>query len=91
MSEPAVGTDVFGLQTTAKRDGEHYVLNGAKMWITNGAVSDTELGDVFLVYARTSDDRSKGISLFLVEKGDPRLRVRPKDQGQAWNAGINHR
>ena len=71
MSEPAVGTDVLGLQTTAKRDGDHYILNGAKMWITNGAVSDTELGDVFLVYARTSDDRSKGISLFLVEKGTP--------------------
>ena len=71
MSEPVVGTDVLGLQTTAKRDGDHYILNGAKMWITNGAVSDTELGDVFLVYARTSDDRSKGISLFLVEKGTP--------------------
>ena len=71
MSEPAVGTDVLGLQTSAKRDGDEYVLNGAKMWITNGAISDTELGDVFLVYARTSDDRTKGISLFLVEKGTP--------------------
>lgn len=71
MSEPAVGTDVLGLQTTARKDGDHYVLNGAKMWITNGAVSETELGDVFLVYARTSDSRSKGISLFLVDKGTP--------------------
>ncbi len=71
MSEPAVGTDVLGLQTTARKDGDSYVLNGAKMWITNGAVSETELGDVFLVYARTSESRSKGISLFLVDKGTP--------------------
>ncbi len=68
MSEPGAGTDVLGMRTTARRDGDHYVLNGAKMWITNGAISDTELGDVFLVYARTGDDRS-AISSFLVEKG----------------------
>jgi isovaleryl-CoA dehydrogenase len=66
MSEPAVGTDVLGLKTSATRKGDHYVLNGSKMWITNGAVSDTELGDVFLVYARTGP---KSLSLFLVEKG----------------------
>ena len=86
MSEPAVGTDVLGLQTTAKRDGDHYILNGAKMWITNGAVSDTELGDVFLVYARTSDDRTKGISLFLVEKGTPGFELGQKIKRQARNA-----
>lgn len=68
MSEPAVGTDVLGMQTTATRDGDSYVINGAKMWITNGAVSDTELGDVFLVYARTREG-SKSASLFIVEKG----------------------
>ena len=68
MSEPGAGTDVLGMKTTAVRDGDDYVLNGAKMWITNGAINDTELGDVFLVYARTGDTRAD-VSLFLVEKG----------------------
>jgi isovaleryl-CoA dehydrogenase len=71
MTEPGAGTDVLGMQTTAARDGDHYVLNGAKMWITNGAVSDTELGDVFLVYARTGAGSTHGLSLFVVEKGTP--------------------
>jgi isovaleryl-CoA dehydrogenase len=69
MSEPSVGTDVLGMKTTATREGDVYVLNGAKMWITNGAVSDSELGDVFLVYARTGDKGTRALSLFLVEKG----------------------
>jgi isovaleryl-CoA dehydrogenase len=69
MSEPSVGTDVLGMKTTATRRGDLYVLNGAKMWITNGAVSDTELGDIFLVYARTGDKGTRALSLFLVEKG----------------------
>jgi isovaleryl-CoA dehydrogenase len=72
MSEPGVGTDVLGMRTTARRDGDAYVLDGAKMWITNGAVSETELGDVFLVYARTAEGGgARAHSLFLVEKGDP--------------------
>ncbi len=79
MSEPAVGTDVLGMRTTARRDGGHYVLNGAKMWITNGAVSDTELGDVFLVYARTGEGQgARALSLFLVEKGDPGFQLGQK-------------
>jgi len=69
MSEPGAGTDVLGMRTTARRDGDHYVLNGAKMWITNGAISDTELGDVFLVYARMEDAGRKELSSFIVEKG----------------------
>jgi isovaleryl-CoA dehydrogenase len=55
MSEPNAGTDVLGMKTTAKLQGDHYVLNGGKMWITNGCVSDTELGDIYLVYARTAE------------------------------------
>lgn len=69
MSEPGAGTDVMGMRTTAVRRGDRYVLNGAKMWITNGAVSDTELGDVFLVYAKTEDSHSKSLSSFLVRRG----------------------
>uniref|UniRef100_A0A7S4BBN7 Isovaleryl-CoA dehydrogenase n=1 Tax=Chrysotila carterae TaxID=13221 RepID=A0A7S4BBN7_CHRCT len=75
MSEPAAGTDVLGMKSTAARQADgSYVLNGAKMWITNGAVSDSQLGDAFLVYARTAGPEvkpSQAVSLFLVEKGMP--------------------
>ena len=59
-----------GLKLEGGADG--WTLNGAKMWITNGAVDDNTLGDAFLVYARTAGPEvkaSKAISLFLVEKG----------------------
>ncbi|MEM1417742.1 MAG: acyl-CoA dehydrogenase family protein, partial [Myxococcota bacterium] len=71
MSEPGAGTDVLGLRTTARRDGESYVLNGAKMWITNGAISKTELGDAFLVYARMEGAGRSELTMFIVEKGMP--------------------
>lgn len=71
MSEPGAGTDVLGMSTTARKDGDHYVLNGAKMWITNGAISDTELGDAFLVYARLEGAGRSELSSFLVKKGMP--------------------
>jgi len=75
MSEPSCGTDVLAMRSTAKKQADgSYVLNGTKMWITNGAVNDTETGDIFLVYARTAgpDVRpSKAVSLFLVERGMP--------------------
>jgi len=71
MSEPAVGTDVLGMRTTARREGDEYVIDGSKMWITNGAISDTELGDAFLVYTRTADAGSRSFSMFIVEKGTP--------------------
>ncbi|MDH4248090.1 MAG: acyl-CoA dehydrogenase family protein [Deltaproteobacteria bacterium] len=67
MSEPDAGTDVQAMRTTAVRDGEEYVLTGRKMWITNGCLDESTLGDVFLVYARTGGR----ISTFLVEKGRP--------------------
>lgn len=78
MSEPAAGTDVLGMQTRAQPDGDAWVLNGAKMWITNGAISDTELGDAFLVYARTSGSGARSLSLFLVEKGYAGFRLGQK-------------
>ncbi|MCL6459956.1 MAG: Obg family GTPase CgtA, partial [Gorillibacterium sp.] len=67
MTEPEAGTDVLGMRTTAELQGDHYVLNGRKMFITNGAIDDNTLGDVFLVYAKTGGK----ISTFLVEKGMP--------------------
>lgn len=70
MSEPNAGTDVLAMQTTARLapDKSRWILNGQKMWITNGCVTDNELGDVFLVYAKTPVG---GVSLFVVEKGTP--------------------
>jgi isovaleryl-CoA dehydrogenase len=62
MTEPAAGTDVLGMQTTARRDGDHYVLNGRKTFITNGPEAD-----VLCVYAKL-DER---ITTFVVERGTP--------------------
>jgi len=75
MSEPGAGTDVLGMSTTAERKGGQYVLNGRKMWITNGAYAPGELGDAFLMYAKDSNSNGGGAkkshSLFLVDKGMP--------------------
>jgi isovaleryl-CoA dehydrogenase len=68
MSEPGAGTDVIGgMRTTARREGNDYILNGAKMWITNGCRTDTELGDIFLIYAMAEG----GVTSFVVEKSFP--------------------
>ena len=64
MSEPGAGSDVVSMKTRAERKGDRYVLNGAKMWITNGPVADT-----LLVYAKTDPSAgARGISAFLIEK-----------------------
>ena len=78
MSEPGAGTDVLGMSTTATKDGDEYVLNGAKMWITNGAISKTELGDTFLVYARMKGAARSELSMFIVEKGMAGFRLGQK-------------
>ncbi len=82
MSEPGAGTDVLGLQTTAVRKGDRYILDGAKMWITNGAISDTELGDVFLIYARVAGQARNQLSMFIVEKGFPGFKLGQKIKGK---------
>lgn len=70
MSEPAVGTDVMRMQTTAVKQGDHYILNGRKMWITNGAIDDNKTpADCILIYAKTGEKNGRAlISTFLVEK-----------------------
>lgn len=70
MSEPNAGTDVLGMKTNAitNDNGESYILNGTKMWITNGTIDGTTTGDVFLVYARTGPNKLD-ITQFIVEKG----------------------
>ncbi|WP_327290861.1 acyl-CoA dehydrogenase family protein [Streptomyces sp. NBC_01198] len=66
LSEPEAGSDAAGMKTRAIRDGDFYVLNGVKRWITNAGVSD-----FYTVMAVTDPDkRSRGISAFVVEKGD---------------------
>jgi isovaleryl-CoA dehydrogenase len=63
MTEPGAGSDAVGMATRAVREGDHYVLNGTKMFITNGPI-----GDVFLVYARTGEGR-QDLTTFIVESG----------------------
>ena len=73
LTEPDHGSDSVALETTARRDGDEFVLNGAKRWIGNGS-----LADVVVVWARGEDGQVQG---FLVEKGTPGLRRRG-DRGQ---------
>ncbi len=63
MTEPGTGSDLAGIKTRAKRDGDGYILNGAKTFITNGINAD-----MVVVAARTSDDKHGGLSLFVVER-----------------------
>jgi alkylation response protein AidB-like acyl-CoA dehydrogenase len=73
LTEPGVGSDVANLQTSATKDGEEYVLNGTKMFITNG-----RYGDAFCLLARTNQEaepKHHGISCFVVEKGGSGFRV----------------
>ncbi len=74
MSEPGAGSDVVGMRTRAEKRGDRYLLNGSKMWITNGPDADT-----LVVYAKTDPDAgSKGITAFLIEKGFPGFSTAPK-------------
>ncbi|HUA88785.1 MAG TPA: acyl-CoA dehydrogenase family protein [Steroidobacteraceae bacterium] len=75
LTEPGAGSDALGsMRTTARRAGDHYLLNGSKLYITNGPVAD-----VLLVYAKTSPERGPhGISAFIVESGFPGFRVAQK-------------
>ena len=67
MSEPGSGSDVVSMKLRADKRGDHYVLNGNKMWITNGPDANT-----LIVYAKTVPDaHAKGITAFIVEKGMP--------------------
>jgi isovaleryl-CoA dehydrogenase len=74
MSEPGAGSDVVGMRTRADRKGDRYVLNGSKMWITNGDEADT-----LVVYAKTDPEAdARGITAFLVEKGTKGFSVAQK-------------
>ena len=65
MSEPGSGSDVTSMKLRAEKKGDKYVLNGSKMWITNGPTADT-----LVVYAKTDPKlEHKGITAFIIEKG----------------------
>jgi glutaryl-CoA dehydrogenase len=79
LTEPEAGSDPGSMQTTALRDGDNYVLNGRKMWITNG-----DLAEVAVIWARTAD----GIRGFLVEKGTPGFSARPIQRKFSLRASV---
>ncbi len=82
LTEPGAGSDAASLKTSATADGNsHYVLNGAKAFISGGGFSD-----LYLVMARTSDDGARGVSAFLVENGTPGLSFGKKEEKMGWRA-----
>lgn len=78
ITEPGAGSDVAGLKTTAKRDGDHWVLNGTKLFITNGVHAD-----LYFIAARTGTARH-AISMFIVEKGTPGFSVGRSLEKTGW-------
>ena len=81
LTEPGSGSDAAGLRTTAKLDGEHYVLNGSKAFISGAGTSD-----VYVVMARTGQDGPKGISTFVVDKDAPGLSFGAQEKKMGWNS-----
>jgi acyl-CoA dehydrogenase len=83
VTEPDAGSDVKGIRTTARRDGDAYVLNGAKLFITNGVHAD-----LYCVAAKTdtAGPASKAVTMFLVEKGTPGFRVGRALDKHGWRS-----
>jgi alkylation response protein AidB-like acyl-CoA dehydrogenase len=84
ITEPAIGSDAAGIETTARREGDEYVINGKKRFITNAGVAD-----MHLIYAKTSEkleDKAKyaHLSAFLVKKGTPGFSVERINELQGW-------
>ena len=83
MTEPEVGTDVLAMRTRARREGEFYVIDGTKTFITNGGSDERTLGDAFVVYVSTGE---RSLTAFLVEKGMEGFRL-----GQLWKDKLGMR
>ncbi|WP_102348211.1 acyl-CoA dehydrogenase [Bacillus sp. Marseille-P3661] len=76
LTEPNSGSDAGAMKTTAKLDGDHYVLNGSKIFITNGGIADT-----YVVFAVTDhEQKQKGVSAFIIEKDFPGFSVGKKEK-----------
>ncbi|MFI8706915.1 acyl-CoA dehydrogenase AcdA [Bacillus sp. NPDC077411] len=75
LTEPGSGSDAGGMKTTAKRDGNHYILNGSKIFITNGGIAD-----IYVVFALTDpESKQRGTSAFIVESNAPGFSVGKKE------------
>ena len=81
LTEPGSGSDAAALKTTARRDGDDYVLNGTKQFISGAGVND-----VYVVMVRTGDAGARGISCLVVEKGTPGLSFGAPERKLGWNA-----
>jgi alkylation response protein AidB-like acyl-CoA dehydrogenase len=81
LTEPGSGSDAAALKTTATLDGDHYVINGTKQFISGGGVND-----IYVTMVRTSDDGAKGISCLVVENGTPGLSFGAPEKKLGWNA-----
>ncbi|GAA0320244.1 acyl-CoA dehydrogenase AcdA [Bacillus carboniphilus] len=76
LTEPGSGSDAGGMRTTAKKDGDHYILNGSKIFITNGGIAD-----IYVVFALTDpESKQKGTTAFIVEKDFPGFSVGKKEK-----------
>jgi alkylation response protein AidB-like acyl-CoA dehydrogenase len=80
LTEPGSGSDAAALKTAARRDGDHYVLNGSKAFISGGGTSD-----VYVAMVRTGDSGPRGISCVVIEKGSPGLSFGKKERKLGWN------
>ena len=81
LSEPGSGSDAAALNTAARRDGDDYVLDGTKRFITNGGEAD-----VYIVMARTGPEKSAGVSAFIVEKGMPGVTFGKPEAKMGWDS-----
>jgi alkylation response protein AidB-like acyl-CoA dehydrogenase len=81
LTEPGAGSDAAALKSRAVRDGDHYVINGAKAFISGGGTSD-----VYVAMLRTGGEGPKGISCIVVEKGTPGLSFGKKEKKLGWNS-----
>jgi acyl-CoA dehydrogenase len=81
LTEPGSGSDAAALKTTARLDGDHYVINGTKQFI-----SGSGFNDIYVVMVRTGDDKSRGITCLVVEKDTPGLSHGAPEKKLGWNA-----
>ncbi|MCW5619901.1 MAG: acyl-CoA dehydrogenase family protein [Burkholderiales bacterium] len=81
LTEPGAGSDAASLRTTAKRDGDHYILNGSKAFISGAGATD-----VLVVMARTGEAGASGISTLLVAADSPGIQYGKKEEKMGWNS-----
>lgn len=81
LTEPGSGSDAVAMKTTAVRDGDTYVLNGSKQFISGAGTSD-----VYVLMAKTSDEGSRGVSAFIIPLGTPGLSFGGNEKKMGWNS-----